>query len=50
MTEFSRQEIPLEGSYISPLMSIFDVPSINSNRDEGTVNSNPNYTNVTKSF
>ena len=34
MTEFSRQEIPLEGSYIAPLMSIFDVPFINSDQDE----------------
>ena len=25
MAEFSRQEMPLEGSYIAPLMSIFDV-------------------------
>ena len=34
MTEFSRQEIPLEGSYIAPLMSIFDVPFINSDQDD----------------
>lgn len=28
MAEFSQQEMPLEGSYIAPLMSIFRVPTL----------------------
>ena len=35
MAEFSKHEIPLEGSYIAPLMSVFEVPAIGGPENKG---------------
>jgi hypothetical protein len=35
LAEFSRQDLPLEGSYIAPLMSVFEVPPLDSSQEKG---------------